>query len=291
MGEHTDMGGSVETTQHSMSGSEIRALEERARSVRRSIVTMLAHAGSGHPGGSLSVTDLLTALYFTRLRHRPSDPRWADRDRVVLSKGHAAPALYAILAESGYFPREQLLTLRKLGSMLQGHPDRTRTPGIESSTGSLGQGISVAVGMALAGKLDKKAYRVYAFLGDGELQEGEVWEASMAGAHYKLDNLCAVIDFNGFQIDGRVQEIMNPEPIPEKWEAFGWAVREIDGHNMREIVAAYDWAMGVKGKPAAVVAHTIKGKGVSFMESKAHWHGVPPSAEEAARALEELGEA
>jgi len=270
--------------------SVIKELVERARAVRCNVVKMIARAGSGHPGGSLSIVDLLTALYFTRLNHRPKDPRWTDRDRVILSKGHAAPTLYAILGECGYFPKTELLKLRKLGSMLQGHPDMMRTPGVEMSTGSLGQGISVAVGMALAGKLDKKSYRVYAFLGDGELQEGQVWEAAMAGAHYTLDNLCAIIDFNGLQIDGRVQEIMNPEPIPLKWEAFGWAVREINGHDFKEIVAAYDWAAGIKGKPAAVVAHTIKGKGVSFMESKARWHGVAPSAEEARNALMELGE-
>jgi transketolase len=268
----------------------VRELEDRARTVRCAIVKMIARAGSGHPGGSLSVADLLVALYFARLNHRPKDPRWAARDRVIISKGHAAPAMYAVLAECGYFPKGELLKLRKFGSMLQGHPDMTRTPGVEASTGSLGQGVSVAVGMALAGKLDGKCYRVYAFLGDGELQEGEVWEAAMAGAHYKLDNLCAVIDFNGLQIDGRVQEVMNPEPIPAKWAAFGWAVREINGHDFRDIAAAYDWAAEGKGRPSAIVAHTVKGRGVSFMEAQAGWHGVAPSAEEAARALKELGE-
>ena len=265
-------------------------MEERARAVRRSIIKMLARAGSGHPGGSLSISDILTALYFTRLNHRPKDPRWRDRDRVVLSKGHSVPALYAVLGECGYFPKSTLLSLRKMGSILQGHPDMTRTPGVEASTGSLGQGISIAVGMALAGRLDGKHYRVYAILGDGELQEGEVWEAAMAAAHYKLDNLCAIIDFNGFQIDGRIQDVMNPEPIPEKWRAFGWEVKEIDGHDFGQIIPAIDWAAGVKGKPAAIVAHTIKGRGVSFMESKANWHGVAPSPEEARQALMELGE-
>lgn len=251
---------------------------------------MISRAGSGHPGGSLSVTDLLVALYFARLSHRPKEPRWPDRDRVVLSKGHAAPALYATLAECGYFPKGELLKLRKMGALLQGHPDTTRTPGVEASTGSLGQGISVAVGIALAGILDKKEYRVYAFCGDGELQEGEVWEAAMAGAHYHLDNLTVVVDNNGFQVDGRIQDIMNPEPIAAKWEAFGWAVREINGHDFGEIIAAYDWAAAVKGKPSAIVARTVKGRGVSFMEGKPQWHGVAPSSEEAAKALLELGE-
>jgi len=273
-----------------LNDSIIRELEARAKAVRCSVVKMIARAGSGHPGGSLSVVDLLTALYFIRLNHRPKEPHWRDRDRVILSKGHAAPALYAVLGECGYFPKTELLKLRKMGSMLQGHPDMTRTPGVEASSGSLGQGISVSVGIALACKLDKKANRVYAFLGDGELQEGEVWEAAMAGAHYKLDNLCAVVDFNGFQIDGRVQEIMNPEPVSEKWKAFGWSVKEINGHDFKEIIAAYDWAAGIKGGPSVIVAHTVKGKGVSFMESKAHWHGVAPSAEEARQALLELGE-
>jgi transketolase len=270
--------------------SVIREMEERARAIRRSIIKMIARAGSGHPGSSLSISDILTALYFTRLNHRPKDPRWTDRDRVVLSKGHAVPALYAVLGECGYFPKSAFLSFRKLGSMLQGHPDMTRTPGVEASTGSLGQGISVAVGMALAGKLDRKSYRVYAILGDGELEEGEVWEAAMAAAHYELDNLCAIIDFNGLQIDGRIQDVMNPEPIPEKWRAFGWEVKEIDGHDFGQIIAAVDWAAGVKGKPAAVVARTIKGRGVSFMESKVSWHGAAPSPEEARQALMELGE-
>lgn len=264
-------------------------LADKARAVRRHIVRMVAEAGSGHPGGSLSVTDLLVVLYFARLNRRPDEPDWPDRDRVVLSKGHAAPALYAVLAECGYFPREELLTLRKMDSRLQGHPDMTRVPGVEMSTGSLGQGVSVAVGMALAGKIDKKGYRVYTFLGDGELQEGQVWESAMAAAHYGLDNLCAIIDFNGLQIDGRIQDVMNPEPIAEKWEAFGWAVRQIDGHDYDDILAAFDWASSVKGQPSAIVAKTIKGRGVSFMQSKVKWHGVAPSREESRRALEELG--
>ncbi len=280
----------IKTSPRPITASVVREMEERARAVRRSIIKMIARAGSGHPGGSLSISDILTSLYFARLNHRPKEPHWRDRDRVVLSKGHSVPALYAVLGECGYFPKSTLLSLRKMGSILQGHPDMARTPGIEASTGSLGQGISIAVGMALAGKLDKKQYRVYAILGDGELEEGEVWEAAMAAAHYKLDGLCAIIDFNGLQIDGRIQDVMNPEPIPEKWRAFGWEVKEIDGHDFSQIIQAFDWAAGVKGKPAAIVAHTIKGHGVSFMESKANWHGVAPSPEEARQALMELGE-
>ncbi|MEJ2744364.1 MAG: transketolase [bacterium] len=279
----------IKTSPRPITASVVKEMEDRARAVRRSIIKMIAKAGSGHPGGSLSISDILTSLYFTRLNHRPKEPRWRDRDRVVLSKGHSVPALYAVLAECGYFPKSALLRLRKMGSILQGHPDMTRTPGVEASTGSLGQGISIAVGMALAGKLDSKGYRIYAILGDGELEEGEVWEAAMAAAHYKLDDLCAIIDFNGLQIDGRIQDVMNPEPIPEKWRAFGWEVKEIDGHDFSQIIRAFDWAAGVKGKPSAIVAHTIKGRGISFMESKANWHGVAPSSEEARQALMELG--
>lgn len=274
-----------------LNDSFVRELEERARVMRRDIVRMIARAGSGHPGGSLSVADILTALYFARLNHRPKDPRWADRDRFILSKGHAAPALYAVLGECGYFPKAEFLNLRRFGAMLQGHPDATRVPGVETSTGSLGQGISVGVGMALAGRLDGREYRVYVCLGDGELEEGEVWEAAMAAAHYALERLCVIVDFNGLQIDGRVQDTMNPEPIGAKWEAFGWAVREIDGHDLRQIVAALDWAAEPKGRPSAIVASTVKGKGVSFMEAQVGWHGVAPTADEAKRALAELGEA
>lgn len=274
-----------------LNDSFVRELEERARAVRVNIVKMISRAGSGHPGGSLSVADILTALYFTRLNHRPKDPRWADRDRVILSKGHAAPALYSVLGECGYFSKAEFLKLRKLGAMLQGHPDATRVPGVETSTGSLGQGLSVGVGMALAGRLDGRSYRVYVCCGDGELEEGEVWEAAMAAAHYRLERICVIVDFNGLQIDGRVQEIMNPEPIPDKWRAFGWDVREIDGHDFRQIVAALDWAAEPKGRPSAIVARTVKGKGVSFMEARVNWHGMAPSADEAKRALAELGEA
>ena len=268
--------------------STVRELEKRAKSVRCNIIKMVSEAGSGHPGGSLSVVEILVALYFMRLNHHPEEPHWPDRDRVIVSKGHAAPALYAVLAECGYLPKSELLTLRKFGARLQGHPDMTRMSGLEMSTGSLGQGFSVAVGMAIAGKLDKKAYRVYAILGDGELQEGEVWEAAMAGAHYGLDNLCVIVDFNKLQIDGRVQDIMNPEPIPDKWKAFGWRVREINGHDLVEIISALDWAAEAEGKPSAIIAHTVKGRGVSFMSGSVKWHGVAPSPEEARRALKEL---
>jgi transketolase len=273
-----------------LNDSFVRELEERARGIRAEVVRMIARAGSGHPGGSLSIVDILTALYFARLNHRPKDPRWAGRDRMILSKGHAAPALYAILGECGYFPKSEFLKLRRFGAMLQGHPDATRVPGVETSTGSLGQGLSVGVGMALAGRLDRRDYRVYVCLGDGELEEGEVWEAAMAAAHYRLDRLCAIVDFNGLQIDGRIQDTLNPEPIPAKWKAFGWDVCEIDGHDFRQIIRALDWAAGPKGKPSAIVARTVKGKGVSFMEAQVNWHGVAPCADEARRALAELGE-
>lgn len=274
-----------------LNDSFLRELDARARTIRCNIIRMIARAGSGHPGGSLSVVDILTALYFTRLNHRPKDPRWAERDRCILSKGHAAPALYAVLGECGYFPKGEFLKLRRFGAMLQGHPDATRVPGVETSTGSLGQGISVGVGMALAGKMDGRGYRVYVILGDGELEEGEVWEAAMAAAHYRLERMCAIVDFNGLQIDGRVQDTMNPEPIAAKWEAFGWAVREIDGHDLRQIIAALDWAAEPKGRPSAIIAKTVKGKGVSFMEAQVNWHGVAPTVEESQRALAELGEA
>ncbi|MCC6449720.1 MAG: transketolase [Candidatus Aureabacteria bacterium] len=292
----TRFGGSTrrdrkQTAVRPLNDSFLRELEERARTIRMNIIRMIARAGSGHPGGSLSIADILTALYFTQMRHRPKEPRWADRDRCILSKGHAAPALYAVLGECGYFPKGEFLKLRRVGAMLQGHPDATRVPGVETSTGSLGQGISVGVGMALAGRIDGRGYRVYVVLGDGEIEEGEVWEAAMAAAHYRLDRLCAIVDFNGLQIDGRVQDTMNPEPIAAKWEAFGWAAREIDGHDFRQIIAALDWAAEPKKKPSAIIARTVKGKGVSFMEAQVNWHGVAPTAEESKRALAELGEA
>lgn len=266
----------------------LKKLEEKAKLIREDIVRMIGAAGSGHPGGSLSGADIVTALYFHVMRLDPARPHWPDRDRFVLSKGHAAPLLYAALAERGFFPKEELWTLRKLGSRLQGHPDCRKVPGVEMSTGSLGQGLAVANGMALAGKLDGRDYRVYVLLGDGEIQEGMVWEAAMAAAHYKLDNLIAFIDYNGFQIDGAITEVMNPEPIADKWKAFGWHVLSIDGHDMGQILEAVAEGQKVVGKPVMIVAKTVKGKGVSFMENQVGWHGVAPKPEEVERALAEL---
>ncbi len=266
----------------------VAELAEKARVIRRHIIAMLGEAGSGHPGGSLSAADIVTALYFREMRLDPSRPDWPERDRFVLSKGHAAPVLYAALAERGYFPVEELGTLRKLGSRLQGHPDMKKLPGVEMSTGSLGQGLAVANGMALAARLDGRDYRVYALLGDGELQEGQVWEAAMAAAHYALENLVAIVDYNGLQIDGPVSEVMAPEPVPDKWRAFGWHVLEIDGHDMRQILAAFAEARHTRGQPTAIIARTVKGKGVSFMENEVDWHGVAPKGEQIAQALEEL---
>ncbi|MFH0762935.1 MAG: transketolase [Candidatus Omnitrophota bacterium] len=270
-----------------MSEPQIKALEDKARQVRRLIIQMLAKAGSGHPGGSLSSTDLLTVLFLRVLRHNPKDPAWPERDRFHMSKGHCCPLWYALLAETGYFAKDKLLTLRQFGSILQGHPDR-RAPGVDVASGSLGQGLSVALGMSLAGRLDKKDYRVYVLLGDGETQEGNIWEAAMACAHFKCDNLCAILDYNGFQIDGRTCEIMELEPVVAKWQAFGWNTLEINGHDIREILSAYEEAAKFKGKPTIIIAHTIKGKGVSFMENVCDFHGRAPTAEEAERALKEL---
>lgn len=267
----------------------IAVLEEKARNLRIDIVKMLHKSQSGHTGGSLSAIDMVAALYFHTMKHRPADPAWPDRDRFVLCKGHAAPAQYVALAEAGYFPKEDLMMLRRLGSHLQGHPDSKSTPGVEVCTGSLGQGLSMANGIALGLRLDGRQARVYALLGDGELQEGQVWEAAMAAAHYKLDNLCALVDANGLQIDGEVGKVMNVESIPAKFRAFGWNVLEIDGHDLAAIVGALDAAAAVTGMPTVIVARTVKGKGVSFFEHKASYHGVPPSDEELPRALECLG--
>lgn len=266
----------------------IGELQGKARILRQEIVKMLGRAGSGHTGGSLSAADIVSCLYFWEMRVDPLNPHWAERDRFVLSKGHAAPLLYAVLSEKGFFPRKELAGLRRFGSPLQGHPDMRKLPGVEASTGSLGQGIAWAVGMALAGRIDKKGYRVYALLGDGEIQEGMVWEAVMAAAHYQLDNLVAIIDFNGLQIDGRVEEVMSPLPIADKFRAFGWETVEIDGHNYREIMVALNLARRTEGRPTAIVARTIKGKGVSFIENIADWHGKAPSAEQVEKALAEL---
>ena len=269
---------------------EIDRLKEIARLIRIDILKMLNRAGSGHTGGSLSAVEILTALYFLKMRHDPKRPHWEERDRFILSKGHAAPALYATLARAGYFPREELMTLRKLGSHLQGHPDMNTTPGVEVSTGSLGQGLSMANGMALSARLDGKASRVYVLMGDGEQQEGQVWEAAMTSSHYKIDNLCAFVDRNGLQIDGPTKEIMDIDPLVSKWKAFGWYVSAIDGHSLEEILNALNQAETVKGTPSMFIASTIKGKGVSIFENKVKYHGVAPTDEELKIALSELGE-
>jgi transketolase len=268
----------------------INELERRATLIRRHIIRMTRAAGSGHPGGSLSSTDIISALFFKVMHHHPTDPSWEDRDRFVLSKGHAAPAYYAALAESGYFSTDELLSLRKLGSRLQGHPSRGKLPGVEMSTGSLGQGLSTALGMALAAKLDRKAYRVYCLCGDGEQQSGQIWEAAMLGAHYELDNITTFLDRNKLQIDGPTEKIMSLEPLADKWKAFGWNVIEIDGHNLREILEACDKAKEARSRPTLVLAHTVKGKGVSFMENALSFHGKAPNDEETKKALRELGE-
>lgn len=271
-----------------LSNNEKTDLEQIARRLRRYVVTMIAQAGSGHPGGSLSAADIVTALYFKELRYNPANPQWPDRDRFILSKGHAAPILYAALAESGYFPVAELNTLRKMGSCLQGHTDRTLTPGVEMSAGSLGQGLSFAIGTALAGRLDKRSYRVYALLGDGECDEGQVWEAAMAAPHFKLDNLTAIVDHNGLQLDGTNRQIMNLEPLTDKWRSFGWHVIEINGHDFPSILGAFQEARKIKGQPTAIIAITIKGKGVSFMENNVDFHGRSPNPEELAKAMKEL---
>jgi len=268
----------------------ITELKLTANKVRKDIVRMITKAKSGHPGGSLSAADVVTALYFKVMRHNPENPKWEDRDRFILSKGHAAPLLYAVLAESGYFEVKELLTLRKLGSRLQGHPDMKRLPGIEISTGSLGHGLSVGNGMAIAGKLNKRGYRVYILLGDGECQEGQVWEAAMTASHYKLDNVTAILDYNGLQIDGPVKDVMNINPISNKWRAFGWYVIEINGHDFKEIFDSFERVKKLKGKPSIIIAHTTKGKGVSFMENVVDFHGKAPTKEQMVQALKELEE-
>lgn len=264
-------------------------LQQIASKIRINIINMLEKSQSGHPGGSLSLAEVLAVLYFKEMNIDPSNPKLEDRDRFVLSKGHAAPVLYATLAEKGFFPKEELDNLRKVDSMLQGHPDMKGIPGVDMTTGSLGQGISAANGMALAAKVDKKDYRVYSVIGDGECQEGLVWEAAMFAAHYKLDNLTVFLDYNGLQIDGTNKEIMNIEPIDEKFKAFGWNVLKIDGHSIPEIIEAIDEAKQTKGKPTMIIAKTFKGKGVSFMENQVGWHGKAPSHEDACKALDELG--
>ncbi len=271
-----------------MSRYSIEELAAIGRDVRADIVRMTAAAGSGHPGGSLSAVELLTALYFKVMRHRPAEPKWPDRDRFILSKGHACPLLYSVMARAGYLPAEELTTLRKFGSCLQGHPSCLALPALEVSSGSLGQGLSIANGLALSAKLNAREFRVYCLLGDGELQEGQVWEAVMSAAHYKLDNVCAIVDYNGLQIDGDVEKVMGLAPLAEKWRAFNWHVVEIDGHDYAGVLAAYEEAARTKGKPTVIIARTVKGKGVSFMENAAGWHGKAPNADELKRALDEI---
>lgn len=271
-----------------MNEMERKQLEITAAKVRLDIIEGVFNAKSGHPGGSLSAAEIFTYLYFKEMNVDPANPDWADRDRFVLSKGHCAPGLYGALAERGYFPREEIQKLRHIGAMLQGHPDMKGTPGVDMSSGSLGQGISAAVGMALAAKLDEKSYRVYALLGDGEIDEGQVWEAAMFASHKKLDNLCVIVDYNGLQIDGPVSEVAGPEPIDAKFEAFGFDVITIDGNSFDELEKAFDFAKTVKGKPCAIIAKTIKGKGVSYMENNVNWHGAAPNKEQYEVAMEEL---
>ena len=271
-----------------MEKEKLNSLIKKASDIRLDILEEVHSASSGHPGGSLSIADIITYLYFEEMNVDPKDPKMADRDRLVLSKGHTAPALYAALAEKGFFDKAALSTLRQADSFLQGHPDMKGTPGVDMSTGSLGLGFSSACGMALAAKLDGKDYRTYAIVGDGESEEGQIWEAAMFAAHYKLDNLCVVLDFNKLQRDGPVTEVMNPTPHDKKFEAFGFHVISIDGHDFEQIEKAFAEARTVKGKPTAIIAHTVKGKGVSFMENQVGWHGSAPNDEQYAAAVAEI---
>lgn len=268
---------------------DIKSLEKTAAEIRCGIIKAIHNAGSGHPGGSLSAADIVTALYFDEMNVDPKDPKMKGRDKFILSKGHAGPVQYSALAVKGYYPMEDFMTLRKLGSKFQGHPDMHKVPGIEMSTGSLGQGISAAGGMALANKLDNDPGRIYVLLGDGEIQEGIVWEALMSAAHYKLDNMVAILDHNGLQIDGKNEDVMTVAPVVEKFQAFGWNVIQIDGHDFEQILDAFKQARACKGKPTMIVAETVKGKGVSFMENNAGWHGKAPDEEQTKQALAELG--
>lgn len=268
--------------------NDLEKLSAICKDVRADIVKMTAAAGSGHPGGSLSAVELLTVLYFGVMKHKADDLCWPDRDRFILSKGHACPLLYSVMARTGYLPVDELVTLRKCGSRLQGHPSCKLLPGIEVSSGSLGQGLSITNGLALAAKLNKKDYRSYCLMGDGEIQEGQVWEAAMTAAHYKLDNVCAMIDYNGLQIDGDIEDVMGVAPLPEKWAAFNWHVIQIDGHDLSQVMAAFDEAKKTKGKPTMIIANTIKGKGVSYMENAAGWHGKTPNVDEVKKALDEI---
>lgn len=271
-----------------MDTARVDQLKKIANSVRKDIVTQVYSASSGHPGGSLSIADVLTYLYFEKMNVKTDDPKWDGRDRFVLSKGHASPALYAVLAAKGFFPKDELVKFRNIESFLQGHPDMKHTPGVDMSSGSLGMGISAACGMALGAKHQKKSYKVYSILGDGEIAEGQVWEAAMFSAHYKLDNLCIFVDRNGLQIDGETKKVMNSDPLDEKFAAFGWNVQVIDGHNFDQIDKAVANAEACKGKPSAIIMNTVKGKGVSFMENNAGWHGAAPNAEQYAQAMADL---
>jgi transketolase len=271
-----------------LENATLEALRRRSFDLRIDNLTAIAAAESGHPGGTLSAMDILQTLFFVEMNHRPKEPHWPDRDRFVLSKGHAVPALYTVMAHAGYFSRDLLPTLRHLGSPLQGHPANFLLPGIEASTGSLGQGFSVAIGMALGARLDGRKSRVYALIGDGESEEGQIWEAAMAAPKYALDNLCVVLDHNKGQIDGYVKDVMNIEPIADKWKAFNWNVLTIDGHDYQQIADAFGKAKAAKGKPTFIIAETVKGKGVSFMENKVGWHGVAPTKEQLAQAIAEL---
>lgn len=268
--------------------TEIQELEFKARQVREDIIDEVYHAKSGHPGGSLSITDILTVLYFKEMNVNPENPEWEDRDRFVLSKGHCSPALYSCLANRGFFPVEDLKTFRNINSYLQGHPDKNKVPGVDMTTGSLGQGLSAANGMAIAGKMDEKDYRVYCVLGDGEIEEGQIWEAAMAANKYKLDNLCVIVDNNNLQIDGTIEEVMSSYPIDEKFKSFGFQVINIDGHDIEEIIKAFEVARNVKGKPTCIIAKTIKGKGIAFMENQAGWHGKAPNEEQYQQAIDGL---
>jgi transketolase len=270
--------------------NDLAQLQAIARTIRRHIVEMIGAAKSGHPGGSLSAVEILVALFFDYMNYDPANPKWPDRDRFILSKGHAAPVLYAVMAECGYkdTPLAELNTLRKLGSVYQGHPDRRFIPALEASTGSLGQGLSIALGMGLAARLDGKLWRTYVVLGDGEIQEGQIWEAAMFGAFHKVDNVVAIVDYNRIQLDGFIKDIMELEPLVDKWRSFGWHVIELDGHDIPALQKAFAEAVATKGKPTVLVAHTIKGKGVSFMENNPKFHGVAPTPAEVEQALKEL---
>jgi len=267
----------------------IMALQEHARHIRQNIIRMVYSAQSGHPGGSLSSADILSYLFFEEMDINETNVNTTDRDRFVLSKGHASPLLYGTLCEKGFITQEDILTFRKINSKIQGHPNMNLTPGVDMSTGSLGQGLSAGVGMAIANKLDQNDHRIYVLVGDGESEEGQIWEAAMSAAHYKLDNLCAILDFNGLQIDGKITDVMNPTPLDKKFEAFGWHVIQIDGHDYNQIEAAFQEARKTKGQPTLILAHTIKGKGVSFMEGQAGWHGKAPNEEQYHIAMKDLG--